>query len=90
MTNYCTKFIPEYATLTEPFCRLTHQTQEQLWTKEQDDSLTKLKELLIDSPALAYFDPNEQTIYVDASLVGLGAILTQKHHDGQKVIAITH
>ena len=58
-----------------------------MWTKEQDDSLTKLKELLIDSPALAYFDPNQQTtIYVDASPVGLGAILMQKHPDGQKVI----
>ena len=55
--------------------------------KEQDDSLTKLKELLIDSTALAYFDPNKQTtIYVDASPVGLGAILTLKHPDGQKVI----
>ena len=47
----------------------------------------KKKELLIDSPALAYFDPNKQTtIYVDTSPVGLGAILTQKHPDGQKVI----
>ena len=60
MTNYCAKFIPDYATLTEPLRRLTHQTQEWIWTKEQDDSLTKLKELLIDSPALAYFDPNKQ------------------------------
>ena len=55
--------------------------------KEQDDSLAKLKELLINSPALAYFDPNKQTtIYVDTSPVGLGAILMQKHPDGQKVI----
>ena len=78
MTNYCAKFIPNYARLTKPLRRLTHQTQEWRWTKEQDDSLTKLKELLIDSPALAYFDPNKQTtIYIDASLVGLGAILTQ-------------
>ena len=79
--------IPDYATLTEPLRRLTHQTQKWMWTKEQDDSLTKLKELLIASPALAYFDHNKQTtIYVEASPVGLGAILTQKHPDGQKVI----
>ena len=65
MTNYCAKFIPDNATLTEPLRRLTHQTQDWMWTKEQDDSLTKLKELLIDSPALAYFDLNKQTtIYV--------------------------
>ena len=41
MTNYCAKFIPDYATLTEPLRRLTRQTQEWMWTKEQDDSLTK-------------------------------------------------
>ena len=87
MTNYCAKFTPDYTMLTEPVRRLTHQTQEWIWTKEQDDSLAKLKELLINSPALAYFNPNKQTtIYVDASPVGLGAILTQKHPDGQKVI----
>ena len=28
MTNYCAKFIPDYATLTEPLRRLSHQTQE--------------------------------------------------------------
>ena len=87
MTNYCGKFIPDYTTLTEPVRRPTHQTQEWMWMKEQDDSLTKRKELLIDSSALAYFNPNKQTtIYVDASPVGLGAILTQKHPDGQKLI----
>ena len=87
MTNYCAKFIPDYATLTEPLRRLTHQTQEWMWTKEQDDSLTKLKELLIDSPALASLTLiNRLPSTVDASPVRLGAILTQKHPDGQKVI----
>ena len=40
MTKYCAKIIQDYATLTEPLCSLTHQTQEWMWTKEQDDSLT--------------------------------------------------
>ena len=87
MTNYCSKFIPDYATLTEPLRRLTRKNAEWIWTTEHSSALEKLKSHLMTPPVLAYFDPSkETTIFVDASPVGLGAILAQRHQEGYKTI----
>ena len=34
MTNYCSGFIPDYATKTEPLRKLTHRDQPWCWTAE--------------------------------------------------------
>ena len=36
MTNYCLRFIPDYATKTEPLRKLTHKDQPWCWTTEHD------------------------------------------------------
>lgn len=80
MASYCSKFIPDFATLTYPLRVLTKKNSTWQWSKEQDDALTKLKLLLTEDKVLSYFDPTKQTeLIVDASPVGLGAILTQHH-----------
>ena len=78
MTNYCSRFIPDYATKTEPLHKLTHKDQPWEWTSQHDSAVDQLKEALVNAPVTAYFDPTKDTeISVDASPVGLAAILSQ-------------
>ncbi|KAK3720683.1 hypothetical protein QZH41_003445 [Actinostola sp. cb2023] len=72
MSNYCSRSIKGYATITQPLRELTQ------WTTRHDHSLNQLKEALTNAPVTSYFDHDRDTeINVDASPVGLGAILAQ-------------
>ena len=78
MTDYCVRFIEGYATLTEPLRALTHKNHTWECTAKQDHALAHLKHVLVNAPVKAYFNPEQTTeISVDASPVGLGAILAQ-------------
>lgn len=59
------------------------------WTDAADKSFTKLKTMLLKSPALAIYDPKLPTyITTDASDYGLGAVLTQLHSDNvERIVA---
>ena len=91
MANYSSQFIPNFATITEPLRRLTHKEAKFIWGKEQEDAYQKLKTALVNSPVMGYFDTkNESELIVDASPVGLSAILTQKlpgENASSKIIA---
>lgn len=72
------RFIPHYATISEPLRRLTKKDTNWRWTEEEEAAANKLKEALTGAEVMAYFDPKKETdILVDASPVGLGAVLTQ-------------
>lgn len=91
MANYCSRFIPDFATVTEPLRKLTRKDTPWQWGVEQDASLSKLKDSLTSDTTMAYFDPNMTTeLIIDASPVGLGAILLQKDKSDKKhIIAYT-
>ena len=64
MTNYCS--------------RLTHKDRPWEWTPQHDRPVNELKDALVKAPVTAYFDPAKDIeISVDASSVGLAAILSQ-------------
>ena len=91
MTNYCSRFIPDYATKTEPLRKLTHKDQPWCWTTEHDRAVNQLKEALSSAPVTAYFDPEKETeISVDASPVGLAAILSQVDPQTEERHVITY
>ena len=72
------RFIPHYATISEPLRQLTRKDVEWRWSEREELALNKLNEVLTGAGVIAYFDPNKDTnILVDASPVGLGAVLTQ-------------
>ena len=80
MLNYSSRFIPNYATITYPLRLLTRKDAKWEWTAQHQEALATLKHLITQQPVMAYFNPTKTTeIHVDASPVGLGAILTQKH-----------
>ena len=76
MANLSTKFIPNFADITEPLRRLTHKNIVFKWEKEHSQAFKKLKEVLTDSPIMTYFDIEKETyLIVDASPIGISAIL---------------
>ena len=85
MTNFCCRFIKNYATLTEPLRELTKKGIPFVWTKSQERALERLRVALTSAPENAYFDSTKITeVYTDASPVGVAAVLTQKEPDGDK------
>lgn len=78
MANNCSRFIPDFATVTEPLRKLTRKDTPWQWGVEQDTALSKLKDSLTSDTTMANFDPNMNTeLIIDASPVGLGPILLQ-------------
>ena len=78
LCTFMRRYIPDMATVTEPLRRLTKKGQPWCWTSEEQAAFDAIKATISQDRVLAYFDRRKQThLYVDASPVGLGAILAQ-------------
>ncbi|GFO27049.1 transposon ty3-g Gag-Pol polyprotein [Plakobranchus ocellatus] len=90
MMNFCgAHLIPDYATLTYELRRLTQKNTAFKWTERHDEALGFLKSKLKNHITLCYFNPNKDTqVYVDASPVGISAILTQTDEEKPQIVQI--
>ena len=83
MTNYFSKFTPNWATLTAPLRDLTWQDVDYLWQRHHQKAFDELNSVISSPAALAYFDGCKPvTVQMDASTRGAGAVLLQ---DGRPV-----
>ena len=88
MFNYSSSFIPNYSTITAPLRRLTKENVKFVWGDEQENAYDTLIKHLASNPTLAYFDINKELeIFVDASPVGLGAIMTHPEGEEHSIVA---
>ena len=92
MANYSSKYIRDFATLTAPLRELTRKDVRFEWTQKHQAAFEKLKTTLATAPCMSYFDKKKETfVVVDASPVGVSAILSQKPKSGdtnnQQIIA---
>ena len=79
LVSHCSKFVPQFATISEPLRKLTRKREQFRWEKEQQEAFETLKSALTSAEVMSYYDSNTETrLIVDASPVGLGAILEQK------------
>ena len=80
MAQYVARFIPDFASRTEALRRLTRKDVPWEWTQqEHEEAFDNIKDALTSTQVMACFNPAEQTdVLVDASLVGVGAILAQE------------
>ena len=79
MAQYVARFIPDFASRTEPLRRLTRKDAPWEWTQQEQDAFDNTKEALTSTQVMAYFNPAKQTeVFVDASPVGVDAILAQE------------
>jgi hypothetical protein len=77
--SFCSRFIPGFSTMTKPLRDLTCKDVNWIWGKEQIESFMNLKQSLTGDTVLKYYTMDSPIeIYVDASPVGLGAVMTQR------------
>ena len=90
MANYSSKYIPNFATNTAPLRDLTKKNAHFVWNETHQNAFKQLTEALSSSPCMAYFTKSKDTyVTVDASPVGISAILSQKSkgREDEKIIA---
>lgn len=88
LTSYYRKFILHYADKARPLHKLTEKSVRFQWNDECQESFEILKDALITAPILSY--PTEDGTFIldtDASLVSLGAVLSQVQDGTEKVIS---
>lgn len=88
LATYCARFIPNLASLSEPLRDLTRQIV--LWSCEERHakSFNDIKHAIARHCHMAYFDPRQQSTVVDASPVGLCAMLVQGCDQSNKLVAL--
>ena len=88
LVNYCGRFIPDLATVYEPLRRLTKKGAPFEFGVEQKEAFQELQKRLSSAETLGYFYKDAPTqIVADASPIELGAVLTQTHKDGPRIIS---
>ena len=90
MANYSSRYIANFATITAPLRELTKKNVKFEWNKIQQIAFDILTAAFSSAQCMAYFDSQKNTyITVDASPVGISAILSQKTkgNDNEKVVS---
>ena len=82
--NFYRKFIRGFGTVAAPITALTKGGVPFIWTPQAEGAFRLLKERFSSAPILALPDPSLPfVVEVDASNVGVGAILSQRISDGK-------
>ena len=94
LCNYYRKFVKGFATIAKPLSSLLAKTANKnqklgdRWDASCDQAFDTLKAALTSAPVLAYADFSKSFVVdVDASLHGLGAVLSQEINGQERVIA---
>ncbi|XP_055585385.1 uncharacterized protein K02A2.6-like [Uranotaenia lowii] len=83
LVNFVGQFIPDLSTRSEPLRMFVRGEIDKFGDNQQKAFDDLRNELVNNVRKLGFFDPCDTTeLYVDASPVGLGAVLTQKDHKG--------
>ena len=84
LSSFYRRFVRNFAKIAEPLHRLTRKDIPFVWSPDCQQSYEYLKSKLIESPVLAYPNFNEDfCLETDASVKGLGAILSQVGRTGR-------
>jgi RNase H-like domain found in reverse transcriptase/Reverse transcriptase (RNA-dependent DNA polymerase)/Integrase zinc binding domain/Integrase core domain len=85
LVNFYSKFIPNLSEAADPLYRLTRQDVPWNWTPACSQSLSRIKQLVSSSEALAHYQQSIPVgISCDASSVGLGVVLYHTYPDGSE------
>lgn len=88
MVNYLGKFVPNLSTVGQPLYELLRSKTAWTWGPAQHTAFEKLKDLLMTSPVLVFYDEKRPTaVSADASSYGLGGVLLQLHGQDWKPVA---
>ena len=86
--NFCARFIPNLSTISAALNDLLRKKTVFKWGRSQQDAFKELKRRLACAETLGYYDKTAPTkVIVDASPVGLGAVLVQVQNGENRVIS---
>ena len=84
--NFYRRFIRGFSRVAAPLTALTSTLRSFSWTLEAKSAFLTLKSLFTSAPALILPQPSRQFIVeVDASDVGIGAVLSQRSEEDQQI-----
>ena len=87
LCSYYRKFILNFSSIVKPLTRLTEKDVKFVWSSDCDQAFEKLKTCLVNTPVLVYPDLTKPFILdTDASGVCIGAVLSQKQGDKERVV----
>lgn len=89
LAGWYRRFVPQFATIAAPLTALTtkHQKNPVNWTEDCETAFNTLKTYLCSSPVLRSPDFSRRfVVQVDASEVGLGAVLAQREVEAEQPI----
>ena len=91
IANYSSRYIPNYATVLEPLRVLIKKNTRFTWTASHQTTFNQVERALTRAPVMSYFDTTKDMfITVDASPVGISAILTQKGTDADNLQVVAY
>ena len=78
MTSYYRKFVPQFASLTNPLNKLLQKGYIWKWDDKCQEAMNAIKRKLTEYPILQHPDHNKPFILqTDASNLGLGSVISQ-------------
>lgn len=84
--NFYRRFIRNFSQVAAPLTALTSSKSKFAWSETAQDAFDRLKMLFTSAPILITPDPERQFIVeVDASEIGIGAVLSQRSSQDDKV-----
>ncbi len=84
--NFYRRFIRNYSQLAAPLTALTSTKTMFRWSSSAEAAFSKLKSCFVSAPILVAPDPSRQfVVEVDASEVGVGAVLSQRSSSDDKM-----
>lgn len=82
--NYYREFIPGFAHIANPLTDLTRKDTIFHWTDQCEFAFQALKDLLVNAPLLAHWDPDRETLVeTDSSGYAVGGTLSQYDQEGK-------
>ncbi len=87
LASYCRRYIPGFFMVAAPMTNLTQQGVDLVWDDACEGAFRTIKAALVSAPVLADHTPEGHfTLSMDASDVGIGAVLEQDQDKGRQVV----
>ncbi len=86
MISYYRTFIPQFSKRCSSLYHLTHSNVDFLWTDREESILQEMKTYLASEPILRHPNFALSILRTDASIDGLGAVLSQEINGEEQII----